>query len=119
MNLDDLTIGDLKRTKTLLADGAADAPHPFIGKFVLCRCSAAGVHTGTLIAVNGDSVILRDSRRLWKWVAPIGVALSGVAQYGVSEGSKLDVNNPEIALTGVIEIILCSPLAQERINGYK
>ena len=91
--------------------------HPFIGKYVLCRCSSAGVHTGTLVSLDGDRAILKDSRRLWYWIAQAGISLSGVAQHGLKRNSKVDVLNPEIALTGVIEVIPCSAEAEESING--
>ena len=121
MNIDSLTIGELKQIKTLLlldVASATNAPHPFVGRYVLCRCYAAGVHTGELVSLHGDQAILRDSRRLWSWKAISGVALSGVAQSGVASGSKLDTVNPEIALTGVIEIIPCSTNAERMIRGY-
>ena len=121
MDINGLTIGDLRQIKKLLADAVSDAnaPHPFVGKYVICRCSAAGVHAGVLESVNGDWVILRDSRRLWSWKAKAGIALSGVAQHGIMTGSKVDVLNPQIALIGVCEIIPCSDDARSSIHEYK
>lgn len=91
--------------------------HPFVGRYVLCRCHSAGVHTGVLVSAQGEQVILRDSRRLWSWRAVAGVALSGVAQAGLASGCKVDTENPEIALSGAIEIIPCSKTAEESIRG--
>jgi hypothetical protein len=93
--------------------------HPFIGKYVIARCYSAGVHAGTVDSVDGETVILTDSRRLWSWKAKDGVALSGVAQTGVQSGCKIDVVNPEIYLTGVCELIPCSLVAKESIDGFK
>lgn len=93
-------------------------PHPFVGKYVLCRCYSAGVHTGELVTVNGDTVILRNSRRLWSWKCKQGIALSGIAQFGLERGAKVDTLNPEIALTGVIEIIPMTEAARESIINY-
>ena len=92
--------------------------HPFTGRYVLCRCFSAGVHTGVLVSAQGEQVILHNSRRLWFWKAKQGVALSGVAQHGLESGSKVDTPNPEIALADVIEIIPCSAAAEESIRGY-
>ena len=92
--------------------------HPFTGRYVLCRCHSAGVHTGVLVSAQGEQVILKDSRRLWFWRAKHGVALSGVAQFGLARDSKVDSQNPEIALSGVIETIPCSAAAEESIRGY-
>jgi hypothetical protein len=128
MNIDTLTFGELKKIAALFSS-ATTAPqsHPlpggiaasFIGKYVIARCYSAGVHAGTVEAVDGENVILRDSRRLWSWKAADGVALSGVAQHGLKAGSKLDVLNPRIYLTGVCELIPVAHGVGESINAYK
>jgi hypothetical protein len=94
-------------------------PHPFVGKYVIARCYAAGVHAGEVVSVDDDSVILKDSRRLWSWKAEDGVALSGVAQNGLTSEGKVDTLNPEIALIGVCELIPCSAKTRESIDGFK
>ena len=121
MDINDLTIGQARELVAMF--GAVVAPQPatphlFIGKYCICRCSAAGVHAGEVVSVDGDTVILRNSRRLWQWQARAGVALSGVAQNGLA-GGKLDTPNPEIWLSGVCEIIPCSAKAREDIENAK
>ena len=92
--------------------------HPFVGKYVICRCYSAGVHAGVLVAQTGDQAILKDSRRLWSWKANDGIALSGVAQHGIKTNEcKVDVTNPVIYLTGVCELIPCTKKAKESINA--
>ena len=124
MNIESLTIGELKALARQLpgifgtAEPAPAQAHPFVGKYVLCRCYSAGVHCGELVSLNGDQAVLRNSRRLWSWKTQAGVALSGVAQNGLASGCKVDTENPEIALTGVIEVIPCSSLAKESIREY-
>lgn len=123
MNLDDLTIGQAKEL-AMLFNRAAPQPatnpaHPFVGKYVIARCYAAGVHAGEVVSADGENVILKDSRRLWSWKAKDGVALSGVAQNGLKSEGKVDTLNPEIALTGVCELIPCSVKARESIDGFK
>ena len=123
MNINELTIGQAKELAALF--GAAQTvpqatkPHPFVGKYVIARCYSAGVHAGEVVSVDGDTCVLKDSRRLWSWKAKDGVALSGVAQTGVQSGCKIDVVNPEIYLTGICELIPCSGVAKESINGIK
>lgn len=124
MNINDLTIGQARELAALFgassAAPSASAPHPFVGKYVIARCYLAGVHAGTVESVDGENVILKDSRRLWSWKAQDGIALSGVAQHGLkADGGKLDVVNPLLYLTGVCELIPASAKAQESINGYK
>ena len=121
-NIDDLTIGQARELAAMFGGMAgaapAAAPHPFVGRYVICRCSAAGVHAGELVSVSGDTVILHNSRRLWQWQARDGVALSGVAQNGLA-GGKIDTPNPEIWLSGVCEIIPCSAKAREDIENAR
>ena len=94
--------------------------HPFVGQYVIARCYAAGVHAGEVISVDGENVILKDSRRLWSWHARDGVALSGVAQCGLKNtGCRVDVMNPLIALFGVCELIPVAPGVRESIDAYK
>ena len=123
MNIDNLTFGELKQIAALFGAAqspAASKPHPFVGQYVIARCYAAGVHAGTVESVDGENVILRDSRRLWSWQAKDGIALSGVAQHGIKEkGCKVDVVNPTLYLTGVCELIPTTDQARESINAYK
>ncbi len=118
-NINDLTVGQAKELAAMFASATPSvAPHPFTGKYCICRCTGAGVHAGEVVSVAGDTAILRNSRRLWQWRALSGVALSGVAQFGIkADASKVDVVNPEIYLTGVCEIIPCSAKAQEDISN--
>jgi len=121
MDIDDLTLGQIKQLKCMLGGSESHTceNHPFVGRYVILRCYSAGVHAGILVSQNGDQAVLKNSRRLWKWRAASGLALSGVAQTGLSTtDTKLDVINPEIALTGVIETIPCSKAAEESINGF-
>lgn len=124
MNINDLTIGQAKELAAMFAvsrcnETARADVHPLTGKYVIARCYAAGVHAGEVVSVDGENVILKDSRRLWSWKAKDGVALSGVAQNGIQQGCKIDTMNPTIYLTGVCELIPCSVAAKESINGQK
>lgn len=35
--------------------------------YVLVRTYSAGVHVGTLVAADGERVVLRDASRVWRW----------------------------------------------------
>lgn len=121
MNTENLTFGEMKQIAAFF-NGATTAPksaNPMVGKYCIARCYSAGVHAGEVVSVDGENVILKDSRRLWSWKAKDGVALSGVAQAGVQSGGKIDVVNPEIYLTGVCELIPCSTAAKESIRDFK
>jgi hypothetical protein len=124
MNIDNLTFGELKQIASLFGAAQQPAkssePHPYIGKYVIARCYCAGVHAGFVMSVDGENVILADSRRLWSWQAKDGIALSGVAQFGVKDkGCKIDTKNPTIYLTGVCELIPATDQATESISAHK
>jgi hypothetical protein len=113
-----MTLGDLREIASLFNAGKpAATQHPFVGKFCIARCYAAGVHAGKVISVDGENVILEDSIRMWSWKAKDGVALSGVAQNGIDlQSCKIDTKNPLIYLTGVCELIPCSKVSIESTN---
>ena len=121
MEIDNLTIGEL--TKLVKALSSVSDPESIdtnigsltVGKFCIARCYSAGVHAGEVVAVDGENVVLKNSRRLWSWEANDGVALSGLAQCGLKSG-RIDVVNPEIYLSGVCELIPCTNESQASIN---
>lgn len=124
MNINELTIGQAKQLASMFAPVTAQSAeiankHPFVGQYVIARCYSAGVHAGEVVSVDGENVILKDSRRLWSWKAKDGIALSGVAQSGIQSGCKIDALNPLIYLTGVCELIPCSSSVAESINAQK
>ena len=87
-----------------------------VGKPVVVRARDAGVHFGTLVSFEGRTVTLTDSRRLWRWYAKKGVALSGVARHGVfPERSKIDELVPSIVILDACEIIAASEAAAKII----
>lgn len=119
MNIDNLTFGELKQIAALFSGTPASAApaNPVVGQFCVARCYSAGVHAGEVVSVDGENVVLKNSRRLWSWKAKDGVALSGVAQAGlIADKSRVDVVNPTIYLTGVCELIPCSDKSKESIN---
>lgn len=88
-----------------------------IGKFVIVRANEAGVHAGTLIEVDGATALLSNARRLWEWRANKGIALSGVAKYGIShKDSKVDSEVPCVMVIGACEIIEASKESEESIR---
>jgi len=67
MNLDDLTLGQIKSLKSLLGTESEDS-HPYkIGTAYLIRCVTM-YYTGRLISVSKQELVLEDSA----WVADTG-----------------------------------------------
>lgn len=105
MNINELTIGDIKEIKALLgADEACGSamPHPMIGRRCLVRTYSAGVHIGEVVSANEMQVHLKNALRLWKWEGG-GLSLSAVANNGI-KGGRLNKTG-EVFLTNAIELI--------------
>ncbi len=121
IDINELTIGQIREIAATFPalfgkTATANIADGMVGKYAIVRCYSAGVHAGIVAAIDGDKAILTNSRRLWSWKAAKGVALSGVAQFGIV-GGKIDAANPEIYLTGVIEVIPCTDAAKESIQN--
>lgn len=123
MNIDDLTLGQLKalasQWKQFESGSSPDkVDNRMVGKYVIVRCRDAGVHAGVLESYNGRECVLNESRRLWYWKAAKGAFLSGVAANGISKESKIGAPI-RVHLTENCEIIECSDEAEKSIRGAK
>ena len=94
-----------------------------IGKKCVVRCDIAGVFYGTIASKEntpaGVEVELKDCRRLWYWDG--ACSLSQLATEGVKNpGScKFTVTVPTMAVMQVIEILPCTEVAINSIEGVK
>jgi hypothetical protein len=116
MNINDLTIGQVKEMAELFGGNTPSIDNGMIGKYVIVRCNDAGVHAGILESHQGRECVLTESRRLWYWKAVKGAFLSSVAMYGLSDESKIGKELPRIHLTENCEIIQCSAEAEKSIR---
>ena len=137
MNIDELTIAqarkaveDGKAIKAALGLGSKATPPAtksngiglsLIGSYVLVRCRDAGVHAGILESYDGRACVLTDSRRLWRFRVPMGKSsfLSGVANYGLADDSKLGDPVDRIMLTENCEVIACRAEAEKSIREFQ
>jgi len=63
--------------------------HAMVGKNVIVRANVAGVHAGTVVSVDGDTVILKNARRLWRvYTRDKSGSISDVAANGLKPGSE-------------------------------
>lgn len=119
MNINDLTLGQIK-TLTEMFGGASQQPSsPHVGKKCIIRTYASGVHYGTLDAQHGRQVELSQSRRLWRFdAAPHGISLSEVAMHGGTGGRHRYCETvPSITILDALEIIPCSDTAIAAIEA--
>lgn len=85
-----------------------------IGQKVIIRARDAGVHFGTLESVEGRTVRLTNSRRMWRWWSAGGeITLSGVARHGLADRDEVRIAGPvaDISILDACEIITMSDAA--------
>ena len=122
MNVDDLTIGDVKKISYYLQTIQAEpcdtkSLNGMVGDMVIIRTYAAGVWFGRLSEKSGAEVILAEARRMWKWHAAKSISLSGCAIYGIIEEKSKIVEPVEKVWLEAVEIINCTELAINSIQG--
>ena len=85
----------------------------------IVRSNEAGVFFGEIVKRDGDTVIMKDARRLWYWEG--ASSLSELAQYGTAlPGScKFPCPVDEIEVFHVIEILSVTKEAGKSIDGVK
>jgi len=121
VDINEMTIGQAKELAAMFAASqpAKVSGSSLIGQKVIVRAVSAGVHYGTLNAINGDTVTLSNARRLWSWQVADkkGISLSDVADHGASKASKICTVVPEHIVLGACEIMTTSAAAQASIEG--
>lgn len=90
---------------------------PFLGQHVVVRTYSAGVHIGELLDKDGTNVVLKDSRKIWKWVGAL--TLSEVAIDGVGPGSLISKSVPLRELTQAVELIATTEKARETFDAIE
>ena len=119
MNIDSLTIGEAKQLASLFGNSQ---PKPiensihakYIGQRVLIRTFSAGVHIGTLAAVDQTGMQAQLKDALSRTTDEDGgLSLSVVATSGI-KGGRLN-RTPEVGLTNCIEFI---PTTTEAEKSY-
>jgi hypothetical protein len=120
MNIDDLTLGQIKQIQGLCGGTSPIESEPFLGQYVVVRTYSAGVFAGTVKQRIGKKVLLENVRRLWRWkTANNGVSLSEVAVYGINQSNSKICCVESLKLIQDIEISPCSDVARKSIEEAK
>ena len=88
-----------------------------IGKYVVVRCDRAGVFAGTLESNEGQQVVLRNARKLWRWYGAtetLQIAAEGVNR---PKDCRFTLTVDSITLTDAIEIIPTTAEAEANIKA--
>ncbi|OPH36753.1 DUF6948 domain-containing protein [Moraxella lacunata] len=114
MNIDNLTLGQIKQIQALLGNHSTpsqDGLNAMLGKKVIIRTYSAGVWFGELEQKAGNEVIIKNARRMWKWWAKEGISLSACALYGIKHNDSKIVEAVDSVWLEAIEIIPCTDVA--------
>lgn len=90
-----------------------------IGKFCIIRCDRAGVFAGTVEEMDGQTVRVKNVRKLWRWYGAtetLQIAKEGVKRPG---DCRFTVAVDELLLTDAIEVIPATDEAHASIDGVK
>lgn len=128
MNVNDLTLGQIKEIYALFNIAAVSTPLPvvsatieglnsMIGKRVIVRTYSAGVWFGTLAEKSGKEVIIANARRMWKWYAAESISLSAVAIHGIKQSNSKICEAVDSVWLEAVELIPCSSVAVNSIEG--
>ena len=119
MNIDELTLGQIKEIKKMFSGDNVTVTekqhHPMLGRRCLVRTYSAGVHIGDVEYVDGMECKLENALRLWKWEGG-GLSLSAIANNGVMKG-RLN-RTGEVYLTNCIEFIPTTSEAEETYEKW-
>ena len=109
----------VRQLLALLSPSPATTPSASADQYVIVRCTGAGVHAGELVSVDGQTVKLRNARRLWKWRVPMGAPsfLSGVATHGIDVDHSKVGTPVTITLLEACEVIEASDTARNLIQS--
>lgn len=122
MNINDLTIGQAKELAALFSNSSkteSTLGNQFIGKPVIIRTYSAGVWFGILSEKDGNEVIIKDARRMWRWQAKESISLSAVAKFGIDQSSSKIAPAVDFVWLEAIEVIPTTPEATVLIEGAK
>lgn len=87
--------------------------------YVIARTYSAGVFAGYLESREGREVVMRDARRLWYWDG--AASLSQLAMEGTKapENCKFPIAVDRVVLLEVIELLECTDVAKQSIEGVE
>lgn len=91
----------------------------FIGKHVIVRANEAGVFFGVLESIEGRNIILKNTRKLFRWEGANTVeqiALEGVSK---PDNCKFTQSVENVGIANFCQILPCTQEAVENIEKVK
>jgi hypothetical protein len=93
--------------------------HRYNGKHVIVRADRAGVFFGILEEKNGNNVILKDVRKLYRWYG--SAAVEQLAAEGTSKPDEcmFTMTVYEMEIANAIQVIPCTEKSIESIKSVE
>lgn len=89
----------------------------YTGKRVIVRAYGAGVFYGTFVEKEGQTVVLKDARRVYYWSGASDC--NELAEAGCDKDSKLTRACAEVMIEQVLEVHPCSDAAILNLDSIK
>lgn len=120
MNIDDLTLGQLKEIKSLVGEGSSTSMlQNYIGKYVICRSRNEGINAGIVKMIDDTGVVLSEARRLWFHKSSNNSSwYEGVANNGISDDSKISEPVEKVIIEDY-SLTICSQKAKDSLSKCK
>lgn len=120
MNINDLTIGQLKDLQSLIG-GAQQQSNLFknmIGKYVVVRSRNEGINAGFLEEADDTGCILKECKRLWYHKPKVKTEswYEGVCNHGLSNDSKVSGAVERKVIVEDYSIVECTEKAEKSIQ---
>lgn len=90
-----------------------------IGKYCIVRCDRASVFAGVVAERDGQTVLIKDARRIWYWNGAASLSQLAVDGTKSPDGCKFSVVCESVVVLDAIEIIPCTDTARQSIEGVK
>ena len=116
MNIEDLTLGQIREIQGLFGGASAPAAHPLLSEVVLVRDNGAGVHVGTLAEIDTASgrIVLTGARKVWYWEGAASV--HGIAARGLCHAeSKVAPTVARVESFDAVEVVAMTSEAVESV----
>ena len=120
MNIDELTLGQIKSLQNVLGGNTATPIifEGYVGKYVICRTRNEGINAGRVVKLDETGVVLEDARRLY-YHKPANKNVSwyeGVAKEGLSSDSKIGTSIEKIIVEDY-SLTVCTAKAEKSIKA--
>ena len=122
MNINDLTIGQLKDLQSLISgEQKSGLFKDMIGKYVVVRSRNEGINAGFLEDADETGCILKECKRLWYHKPAVKTEswYEGVCNHGLSDDSKVSGAVDRKIIVEDYSIIECTEKAAKSIQEAK